>query len=312
MKQKNKVLVGLIGLAFTSAVYAQKTDNKITPISTGEIIKQRDELIKKNATNPSSMVIGIFPGTVGSVNNSIYLSRFLPFANNLSVSTGQLVSFVPELNVKKFKEQAKKEKYQLLYVNAEIAVDAYHTNYTPLVQRKERIVSVLLVKEESPVKEVKDLEGKKIGAVPQAMVSTLAKVQLKKDGLNTDFVSAGSTGQDELIIGIKNDLLDAIVLRKETAEDLIKKNPGKYRIALTLADAPGFILMARKDVPQTTRDSIANSLLALNPDNQADFTVLNGLSSKISPFERSSGKEIEVFETKITEAPQQTNKSEVK
>lgn len=257
----------------------------------------REDLIKVYGKH-SGLIIGIFPGTVGVVNNTLYLNRYLPFSNYLTLNTSQLVSFSPEISTKILKEKVSKKKFDLLYVNAEVGVEALKAGYEPLVQRSEKIVSVIMTKNNFETKNLQDLSSKKIGGIPQAMVSTLARATFKKENVNIKIESAGATGQKDLILGLDNNLLDGVVLREEVALDLIKKNPNVYKVAFTLQSAPGFILFARKDITPQVKEQLVKSMLDLKVNNKSSLEVLKGLDTKVSTFEKVTKEEIEDFDNR--------------
>ena len=318
MKKNNRIVLGLLLALGSSMAFAQplvgavdgKKKEEVKKVEevkkTEEVSKSqkasshyalREDLIKQHGKY-SGLIIGIFPGTVAVVNNTTYLNRYLPLSNYLTTTTNQLVSFSPELSVNVLKESVKKEKFNFLYVNAEIGVEALKAKYEPLVQRSEKIVSVIMARNDFPDGKLSDLVGKKIGGIPQAMVSTLARAKFKKEKVDIVIESAGATGQKDLILGLDNKILDGVVLREEVALDLIKKTPGKYRIAFTLETAPGFILFARKDVPTSMREQVVQSMIDLNPTNKSSLEILKGLDSKISTFEKITKAEVEEFDMK--------------
>jgi ABC-type phosphate/phosphonate transport system substrate-binding protein len=259
---------------------------------------ERAKLIEKYGSG-RGLLLGLFPGSVAVVDTTSYIARYLPLSNHLTVGTGELVSFIPELNVKTLKDRVVKGKYDILYVNAEVATVALKSGYEPLAQRSEKIVSTVLTKKGSNIGKVQDLAAAKVGAVPQAMVTTLARANFKKNNVNVNLIGGGLTGQKELFLGLDDGNFDAVVVRKEAADELIAKNPEKYKLALVLDEAPGFILMAKKDLPASTRENLARSIISLSQDNANDKAVLAGMDAKGGGYTKIDPKEIEAFENKI-------------
>ncbi len=257
-------------------------------------IVERRELVAKFGAE-SGMVLGLFPGTVENADTFRYFERYLPMVNYLTPSAGQLVSFIPEPNVGAFKAKVENRRYPLVYVNAEIGAVAIQNGYEPIVKRTDPIVSVVMTKDDKAWSELKDLNGKKIGAVGQAMVTSLAKHTFFTNNVRPVIQSSGSSGQNEILTLLDSDLEDGVILREETAKGLISKNPDKkYKIAMKTGVAPGFILMANKDVSASVRDALRTSMLSVQKGKGAVYDrFLRGLDGQASGFEVAANKELE-------------------
>ncbi len=257
---------------------------------------ERTELLKTSKAK-DAISIGIFPGTVSLDVADIYalMSRYIPLSNYLSKESGKLVSFVPEKNVQVFKRRVSEKQYPFVYCNAEIAVSAALAGYVPIAKRKDNIASVFVTKADSKLSKVEELKGKSVGVVEQAMVSTLAKYSIAKANLwgSVKLVDAGGTGTAGLLKFLDNGTAEVVVLRKETADEIIAKEPGKYRVAIAAEVAPGFILMARPGISVAERTSFARAFLDLTDASQRGQVVLAGLDGVSSRFEPAGTSDIE-------------------
>lgn len=257
---------------------------------------ERAELLQ-SAKTKTPVTIGIFPGTVTLDVGDIYalMGRYLPLSNYLSKESGKLVSFVPEKNVQTFKRRVAEKQYPFVYCNAEVAVSAALAGYVPIAKRRDNIGSVFVAKEGSSFAKLEDLKGKSIGVIEQAMVSTLAKYSIAKANLwmSIKLVDAGSTGTAGLLKFLDSGTAEVVVLRKETADEIMAKEPGKYRIAIMAETAPGFMLMARPGVVPADRAAFAQAFMGLNGDSPRGQAILAGLDGVSSKYEAASTADIE-------------------
>lgn len=272
---------------------------------------ERQQLIAKHGAN-TGYIMGLFPGTVEVFDATSLLERYLPFSNYLSKASGTLISFAPERNVGAFKKKVQSSDYPIVYVNAEIASIAINKGYEPLVKRSDPIVSVVMTLTDSPIKELKDLDGKKIGAISQAMVSSLAFYTFYKEGVKPAIQDAGGTGQDQLILNLDTGLLDGIILREETAKKQIKKAPDKYKVALNTGIAPGFILMVKSDLPEQTKANLRQAMLSIDPSNAVGAEILKGMDGAGTVYQDitlDELKKMEVIFKTVAELKEKANSS---
>ncbi|MCA3000081.1 MAG: phosphate/phosphite/phosphonate ABC transporter substrate-binding protein [Betaproteobacteria bacterium] len=256
----------LLTLGATGASVDAKTEGK-TPTTTSQDAFQEREAILSTMRDRAVLTVGIFPGTTSFEAGEVYnlVRRYMPLANYLSKESGKLVALMPEKNVLSLKRRAVSERYPYIYVNAEVAASANLAGYVPLVARAQDIVSVFVTKSDSKVATIEDLKGKTVGLVDQAMVSTLAKHALHKQGLWTSvkLLPAGSSGTAALTLMLDTGQAEAVVMRKENADEVIKAKPG-YKVAIVGSAAPGFLLMARRNVAEADNQRMAAALLKVN------------------------------------------------
>lgn len=266
------------------------------PALAGDPFEERRQVIDRYRKD-APLVIGVFPGTVtADLNNSHnVLRRYLPFSNHLSTEMKRVVSFAPQLNVQEFKKEVAQKRFHAVYVNAEIGVSAVLAGYTPIARREEDIVSVVVVPADASLAALKGLEGKKVGVVDQAMVTTLARGALLDAGVYSGvrLVDAGSSGTEALFNFLDNKTVDAIVVRKESADSALAKAPGKYKIALTAGKAPGFILMAHPEMTSAReREELASALLRLDGKRANDAAVIAGLDGRAGTYVPAKGEDM--------------------
>lgn len=314
-KQKVKNILLTIGLTMSllpSIALANKEvgKNENTNVA-NSVINDSYQIRKKLIAHfgeSSGLVIGMFPGSAISSDPTLVLKRFLPFANFLSLASNQLISFVPDSNIPNWKQEVKNKRYNLIYVNAEIAVEAAKYGYEPLVKRAEPITSVLVTKKSNTKKELIEWDNQKIGVIKAAMVTTLARGDFNKNNVKPNYIDISSAGnevvQEDLLYQLDNNLTEGIILRKETIEAVIKKLESEkkevpYKISKELSSAPGFIIMARDDVSIQVKESITKNILTLSPEVPNAKAILIGLNNKDSIFEEATLKDIEKFKENI-------------
>jgi ABC-type phosphate/phosphonate transport system substrate-binding protein len=291
MKEKmlSKVLLAL-GIITTLVLPLKSADASSTSML------ERQALIKTYGEN-SGYVFGLFPGTVSVFNATSLLDRYLPLANYLSVSNKSLISFTPERNVEDFKQRIIDGDYPIIYVNAELGATAIDHGYEPLVKRADPITSVVVVNPNSSIKTIQDLNGKKVGAIPQAMVSSLAYYEFDKAHVAPNIEKGGGNGQEELLRNLGNQLLEGVILREETAKKAVEKEPTKYKIAFKTGTTIGFILMVKKDLPEDLKLSLKTSMLAIHQNTVEGNDILKGMDGKITAeFQETTMDELKSLE----------------
>ncbi|WP_455211885.1 phosphate/phosphite/phosphonate ABC transporter substrate-binding protein, partial [Kaarinaea lacus] len=129
-------------------------------------------------------VLGVFPYLAPRQIENIYA----PITAALTEALGRHVHLTSSLSYGKFMDSVREDRYDIVFVQpfdyVNIA-DAY--GYVPLVTRDEPLPAILVVREDSPVKTLSDLQNKIIALPPEvAAVSRLVKDHLSKAGFDLD------------------------------------------------------------------------------------------------------------------------------
>ncbi len=141
-----------------------------------------------NAHNP--LIMGVFPRR----NTKITYRMFWPMAAHLSAELGREVRLVTEKNFETFWANVQKSKYDLVHFNQYHYVVAHqHYGYNAILMNEEQgsstICGALIVRNDSGIETIRDLEGKNIifGGGPRAMQSYIvARWLLEQEGLTQD------------------------------------------------------------------------------------------------------------------------------
>jgi ABC-type phosphate/phosphonate transport system substrate-binding protein len=86
-----------------------------------------------------------------------------------------------------------------------------------------------------------------------------------------------------IILALDNGIADVAVIRDRSAQKIVSAQPSRFRIVGQTVDAPGFALIAHKQVAEDMRAKLRRAALALNKDSSAlALEARTGL--RTSPF----------------------------
>ncbi len=138
------------------------------------------ELQHPNQSEQKELVLGVFPYLAPRQIEIIYA----PMTAALTEALGRHVHLTSGLSYDKFMDSVTEELYDLVFVQPFDYVtiaDAY--GYVPLVTRDEPLPAILVVREDSPLSGLADLQDKIIALPPEsAAVSRLVNDHLSKSG----------------------------------------------------------------------------------------------------------------------------------
>lgn len=140
-------------------------------------------MVNANAENDKSkneLTFGVFPYVAPQVVEKIYGPIGVAFSKILN----RKVRFLTSTSYSKFNENLHSQMYDIVFVQpfdyVEIA-DKY--GYKPLAMRDKRLPAILVIRSDSQIKSVADLNGKTIGLPPKtAVISYMTKIYLEKKG----------------------------------------------------------------------------------------------------------------------------------
>jgi len=139
------------------------------------------EASPKNSGPEKEYVFGVFPYLAPREIERIYA----PIAAEFAAVTGQRFFFSTNSSFNRFHQNMDNEIYDIVFVQpffyAEIA-DRY--GYRPIAVRAESLPAILVVKPDSPIRNLQQLKGKIIALPPRsAAISYLVKDYLTKHGM---------------------------------------------------------------------------------------------------------------------------------
>lgn len=232
-----------------------------------DVFSERAAVVRKLKSNAHAPIeIGFYPGSNAKEELFYWSQRNLPFANYVSLRLDTLVTLIPETNISVLKNLIKAQRYKWLFVNPDLAVVAQEIAYTPIVKQSEDTESVLLVRPDSQIHKYLDLRGRRLGLVKNTSTATLALAKIADIKDRVDLVTT-AVDQQSLLQTLDSGRADAIAIRKELANEAVKKNPTKYRLADSAGVVPGFVLLAHVSVSQDEVERMRSTFLSLRAED---------------------------------------------
>ena len=224
-------------------------------------------------------LFGVFPYLTPLRMDDIYA----PLSVELSSRLDRAVRFRTSSGMSRFRARLRDEYYDLAIIQPvlyPLAVDKL--GYIPLLRIEEKVYSVIMVPENSSIKSVADLKGKKIGIPPvRGPVFALAKRSLAEHGLSPD--TDVSFEENKTIATCFQKLLvshtDACVAPDFSVEPFERTMGVKFRTLLRSEAVPNQALVIHPRVALSERSRIMEIFLSLEdtPQGQA---ILKSLNSK--------------------------------
>lgn len=158
-------------------------------------------------------------------------------------------------------------------------VDMVFAGMTPTAERKENVdfsdmyytvkqTFIVRSGEEAAIKSTDDLKTKKIGVQKGSVQENMAKDLFSADKLKS------LTKVTDLVLDLKNDKVDAILLEAPVAEFNAKKNEGIALTSVTLEDPDGGYAIAMKKGQSELQQKVNETINKLKDGNKiADFAV---------------------------------------
>jgi len=215
-----------------------------------------------SAASEQSYLFGVFP----------YLSPlrldeiFSPVSQELSKNLGHQIKFRTSSNLPRFREKLMSEYYDFAIIQPvfyPLAID--QVGYIPLVKMEEPIFSVIMVLENSPIRSVEGLKGKKIAA-PAVFgpIVGLAKRSLIEHGISPDvdvsFEKNKTIGAcfQKVLVGQS----DACVAPNFAVNAFEKSMGVKLRTLMRSEGIPNQSLVVHPRVPEQIRNQIRQTFLS--------------------------------------------------
>ena len=113
---------------------------------------------------------------------------FAPMAKDLGETINKEIVFRTNTTFSKFSRNLDAEEYDIAFVQPfDYIRAADKLGYKPLVTRKGKLLSMLMVRQDSPLNSIADVKGKRIAFPPSsAAVSRLMKVHLRNNGIDPE------------------------------------------------------------------------------------------------------------------------------
>ena len=192
-----------------------------------------------------------------------------PILTYLSNKTGLKFKLKLAPTVQETDLMSNRGEFDFLYNNHVFDPDFDDANYRPLVQWGGKpLVGQIVVNDESPLRTLKDLEGKKV-VFPSRDAFIAYKVTqqaLRNAGVKVEIVFGAN--QDGAAVQLASGRADAASLNKFFAERFQADGKGKFRTLYESEAWPNIPLLAHPRIPAKHAQAVRKALLAMNDDQQ--------------------------------------------
>lgn len=225
-----------------------------------ELIK---ELRKKNA---KTVEMAFQASTTARTEFFYWTQRYWLTSNDRMKNSGYIFSYIPENDQLVLANFIRSQRYDWLYVLPNMAVLAQEHGYIPNCYLNIPFESVIVVPEDSGISNTLDLKGKKIGHIDRSNDSRIVKYTLHLEDVSAKYVGENITISD-LASNLTQKKYDAITLRKEDAEKVIKTPSGKgLKIFASAPTVPGAVMLAHSRVPQEDVNVVTKACVETSPE----------------------------------------------
>jgi hypothetical protein len=228
--------------------------------------------------------IAMFPGAASAnLSNPQIMDRYLPFTQYLSKELNARLMLVPiEYGTPAFKS-LKAGMYAFFYGPPIFAAKSLD-KYEPLLRNDKGITAVVLVLSKSPYTSVTDFKAAdKIGVPPAGLLQTvLAKGLLIEAGSKAKTESSAVISVSVLADKCRSNFVQGFVVSSQELKGFMEKNPGEFRVIAKSAEAPGFTLIARKDIDPRLKRMVVNGVLKLQSEkdlSEENVRIWKGLNA---------------------------------
>jgi phosphonate transport system substrate-binding protein len=190
-----------------------------------------------------------------------------PVAGDLGAKLGREVRLSSKADYRSFREELRRQTYDISFVQPFDYVDAHDRHgYLPLARRAERLDAVIVVREDSPLRAIKDLEGRTLANPPMdAAVSFLTTMALRdasidpKTGVKRYYGKNHYACLQSVAIGAA----DACGMAEGALRTIENERPttARFRILHQTASIPPALFVVHARVAQKDRAIILRTIL---------------------------------------------------
>jgi len=190
---------------------------------------------------------------------------FAPLSRDIGAALARQVLLISSPSFETMIDDIKQARFEIAFVQPfDYVKFAKPAGYLPVAARADTLASIVVVKEGSPVKSLKQLKGKTIGMPPEvAAVSYLNKYLLKNAGLKpgTDvqlkFLLSHMACLQELLIGT----VDACGISPPTMRLAREQLKAAFTIIARSPTIPSPLFVVKASLPRKERETITRVLV---------------------------------------------------
>jgi ABC-type phosphate/phosphonate transport system substrate-binding protein len=280
MKKWSLKLLSILMVTSLNA-FAQETD----------FISKRHELVKKNQ-NTKPLVVAFYNSNNKNLDVNLMWNKLAPYSNYLSEKLDNLVVIDVDNSYYNLNKDILANT-DILYSTPLIYNQLKDLGWNPIVKLNQQTKPVIIVLNESSIKSLAGLKGKRIMTEGGSTMSAYLKVELfdKKILSRTEstekYVEANSS-TDALLNYLNSGEADAIALNDNTARRLIAENKNKYRAISTDSYTPGSVVYVSPRMSTEQVEKIKTLFLNMKLNDETVRFVLNTageiVASQINQF----------------------------
>jgi len=192
---------------------------------------------------------------------------FEPIEADFEAKLGRPVRLSSKPTYSSFKEALLKETYDIAFVQPFDYVEAHDKHgYLPLARRAASLAAVILVRPDSPLKSVQELNGKTIANPPvEAAVSYLTSLALRDAGINPaagvkrEYGKSHFTCMQAVLIGDADACGTAEQAMLHFQRD--KQMTTRFRVLHTSPSIAHALFVVHKRVPESDRDILLRTIV---------------------------------------------------
>lgn len=246
-------------------------------------------------TSEDSLAEEVQLGSVAMDIPAAMVKRLAPLTRYLSNKTGLNVNFRASADLGSAVDDLGTNKTQIAYLTPAAYLEA-HKKYSaiplvnPLNKGKGTFTLMIVVPQDSPIKTMSDLRGKKFAFGDKKAVLQPAVVE--NAGFNlSEFASYNYLNHyDNIAKAVINGDFDAGILKDSIAEKYALQG---LRIIHTSPPLPSYIFAVNKKLPAKTITKLKNAMLALKDDTEENKLILTALEKGYNGFEAASDKDFD-------------------
>jgi phosphonate transport system substrate-binding protein len=221
---------------------------------------------------------------------------YAPMAADFEARLGRPVRFSSKGSYAAFGEELRNETYDIALVQPFDYVDAHDRyGYLPVARRGEALEAVIVVRQESPLANIKDLKGRIVSNPPaDAAVSQLTSMAFRdagidpESGVNRYYAKNHFACLQSVVIGAA----DACGTAEQALRTIEKQSPpARFRVLHRTASIPHTLFVAHKRVPQKDRELLLHTVLEW-PNTEPGRKILEG--GQFVPFVAARDADYEV------------------
>jgi len=188
-----------------------------------------------------------------------------PLVDELARRTGLDLKLVVTLSVPEFEAAVEAGSFDFVYANPYHILKVRDSQgYVPLVRDEEALRGIIVVRQDSPLKSVKELDGKTL-AVPSPNAvgaSLLVRAELERlYGVRMQMLNVKT--HSSVYLHVLNGLTEAGGGVQKTLAEQAPAIQAQLRVLYTTRDMPSHPVAAHPRVPLAVRDAVRQALLAI-------------------------------------------------